>query len=165
LSAPNHPEAEKKLGINPKTRPDILAPRNGFRFAAAGGRSFEETARIASTNVIVSSNEAKPLEELLKEVGDGIYVGRIWYTYQINGMKRADFTCTVVADSFLIKNGKLAEPLKPNTVRINDDFVRVFNDVIGVGDKVRGVITWAADEVVYSPEVAVADVQIDAINE
>lgn len=159
----NHPEAEKKLGINPRTQPGILTPRNGFRFAAGGGRSFEKTPGIAPTNVVVSSSEAKPLEELLKEVGNGIYIGRIWYTYPVNGMKRADFTCTVVADSFLIKDGKLAEPLKPNTVRINDNFVRVFNDVIGVGDKVRGIITWAADEVTYSPEIAVSDVQIDAI--
>lgn len=159
----NHPEAEKKLGMNPKTQAGILAPRNGFRFATGGGRSFEKTPGIAPTNVIVASNEAMPLEELLKEVGDGIYIGRIWYTYPVNGMRRADFTCTVVADSFLIKGGKLAEPLKPNTIRINDNFVRVFNDVIGVGDKTKGVITWAADEVTYSPEVAVSDVQVDAI--
>ncbi|MDP1629222.1 MAG: metallopeptidase TldD-related protein, partial [bacterium] len=156
----NHPEVKKKLGINPKKLGGTLPPRNGFRFATGGGRSFENTPGIAPTNVFVESGEAKPLEELLKEVGDGIYIGRIWYTYPVNGMKRADFTCTVVADSFLIKDGKLAEPLKPNTVRINDNFVRVFNDVIGVSDKAKGVITWAADEVTYSPEVAVSDVQI-----
>lgn len=161
----SHPEAEKKLGINPKSQPDILIPRNGFRFALGGGRSFEKTPGIAPTNVFVASSGAMPLESLLKEVGEGLYIGRLWYTYPVNGWKVADFTGTVVADSFLIKDGELAEPLRPNVIRINDNFVRVFNDIIGVGNKSKAIIGWASDEVTYSPEVAVNDVQIDAINE
>jgi PmbA protein len=37
-------------------------------------------------------------EELLRRVGNGPYIGRIWYTYPINGARAGDFTCTVTAD-------------------------------------------------------------------
>ena len=35
--------------------------------------------------------------------------------------------------------------------------------VAGVTKDLKGTIVWAADEVVYAPEVAVHDVRVDAI--
>ena len=37
--------------------------------------------------------------ELIRKVRNGIYVGRVWYTYPINGQRAGDFTCTVSGDS------------------------------------------------------------------
>ena len=65
------------------------------------------------------------LPELLARVRDGLYVGRIWYTYPINGLRAGDFTCTVVGDSFTIRDGRLAAPLKAKTLRINDNVTRL----------------------------------------
>ena len=56
-------------------------------------------------------------------------------------------------------------PLKPNTVRINDNISTFLNNVVGVGRDAKGTIVWAADQVVYAPEVAVSGVRIDAIAE
>ena len=93
----------------------------------------------------------------------GLYVGRIWYTYPINGLRAGDFTCTVVGDSFIIRDGRLRAPLKANTVRINDNITRLLASVSGVTKDVRGTVVWGADEVVYTPEIAVTGVHVDAI--
>ena len=53
--------------------------------------------------------------------------------------------------------------IKANTIRINDNIATVLNNVAGITKDVKGTIVWAADEVVYAPEIAVTDVRIDAI--
>ncbi|OLB11321.1 MAG: hypothetical protein AUH18_06390 [Candidatus Rokubacteria bacterium 13_2_20CM_69_10] len=99
----------------------------------------------------------------MRHVRDGLYIGRIWYTYPINGLRAGDFTCTVVGDSYIIRDGRLAEPLRPNVIRINDNIANILTNVVGVTKDVKGTIVWAADEVVYAPEIAVSRVRVDAI--
>jgi predicted Zn-dependent protease len=157
------PHAAEKLGVAPAGCPGAIVPRNGFRFLGGGGRSHFRTPGISSTNVFVESSQPVGRDELLRQVGEGVYVGRIWYTYPVNGLTAGDFTCTVIADSYLIRGGAIAEPLLPNVVRIDDNVKRLFNSVIAVGREQRGVVVWAADEVVHAPEMAVADVPITSI--
>lgn len=159
----NDPQAREKLGVDPGEHKSALAPRNGFRFGGGGGRDFDARPGISPTNVIVEGDEELPIQELLREVYRGVYVGRIWYTYPINGLRVGDFTCTVVGDSYLIEDGKLTTPLKPNTVRINDNIHRVLNNILGFSNERKGTLVWAADEVVYAPEIAVEGVRLDAI--
>ena len=104
-----------------------------------------------------------PRDELLRRVGDGLYIGRIWYTYPINGLRAGDFTCTVVGDSFIIRDGRLAAPLKANTLRINDNVTRLLGAVLGTTKDARGMLVWGADEIVYAPAIAVSGVHVDAI--
>ena len=63
----------------------------------------------------------------------------------------------------MIRDGRLAEPIQANTIRINDNIATFLNNVVGVTKDVKGTIVWAADEVVYAPEIAVSGVRIDAI--
>jgi len=81
----------------------------------------------------------------------------------VNGLRAGDFTGTVVADSYVIRDGKLAEPIKPNTLRINENIHRALNVVIGVSKEGKPTLVWAADEIVYAPEMAVEKVRLDAI--
>jgi PmbA protein len=114
---------------------------------------------------VVVGSDPVSRADLLRQVGEGLYIGRIWYTYPINGLRAGDFTCTVVADSYVIRDGRLVAPLKPNTVRINDNIATVLTNVVGVTKDAKGTIVWAADEVVYAPEIAVSGIRIDAIAE
>jgi predicted Zn-dependent protease len=155
--------AEKLGGPDDAARTAALVPRNGFRFGAGGGRQFASRPSIAATNVVVEGADPVGHDELLRRVGDGLYIGRIWYTYPINGLRAGDFTCTVTADSYMIRGGRIAEPIQANTIRINDNIATFLNNVVGVTKDVKGTIVWAADEVVYAPEIAVSDVRIDAI--
>jgi PmbA protein len=118
---------------------------------------------VAASNVVFEGAEPVTLEELLRRVGNGLYVGRIWYTYPINGLRAGDFTCTVVADSYIVRDGRIAAPLKANAVRINDNIATFLNNIAGITRDVKGTIVWAADEVVYAPEVAVRGVHLDEI--
>src|SRR5205809_7833075 len=63
----------------------------------------------------------------------------------------------------MIRDGRIAEPITANTIRINDNIATFLNNVAGVTKDVKGTIVWAADEVVYAPEIAVTDVRGDAI--
>jgi hypothetical protein len=156
------PEARGKLGMDPAAAGVALAPRNGFRYDGAG-RSFETTPGTSASNVIVEGADPISLDQLVGRVRNGLYVGRIWYTYPINGLRAGDFTCTVVGDSFIIRDGRIAGPLKANAVRINDNVTRVLGAVVGATKDVRGTRVWGADEVVYAPAIAVEGVHVDAI--
>jgi predicted Zn-dependent protease len=155
--------AEKLGGADDAARAAALIPRNGFRFGSGGGRQFDQRPGTAATNVVVEGAAPVSREELLRRVGNGLYIGRIWYTYPINGLRAGDFTCTVVADSYMIRDGRIAEPIKPNTIRINDNIATFLNNVVGVTKDVKGTIVWATDQATYAPEIAVANVRIDAI--
>ena len=148
------PEAEQKLGLPVEQFAGGLTPRNGFRYGSGGGRHFSMRPRIAATNVFVEGDAPIASEDLIRQVQEGLYIGRIWYTYPINGLRAADFTCTVVGDSYTIKEGRLDKPLTPNSIRINDNVVRLFNHVLGVSAVAKPTLVWAADEVIYAPEIA-----------
>jgi PmbA protein len=157
------PALADKLGAAGATAAAALVPRNGFRFGAAGGREFDSPPGIAASNTIVEGSEPVSRDELLRRVGNGLYIGRIWYCYAINGLRAGDFTCTVVADSYAIRDGRIAEPIRANAIRINDNIATFLNNVVGVTSEAKGTIGWATDEVVYTPEVAVSGIQVDGI--
>lgn len=157
------PHLATKLGASGAEAARALVPRNGFRFGAGGGRQFDTTPGIAASNVVVEGADPVVLDELLRRIGNGLYIGRIWYTYPINGLRAGDFTCTVVGDSYIIRDGRIAAPLRPNTIRINDNIATFLGNIVGVTKDAKGTIVWAADEVVYAPEIAVAGVHVDEI--
>jgi PmbA protein len=157
------PDAKEKLGVPPEDYAGALVPRNGFRFSGRGGRQFDAPPSVSPTNVFIEGPGKLTLEDLLRDIKEGVYIGRIWYTYPINGLRAGDFTGTVVGDSFLIKDGKLTAPLKANTVRINDNIHRVLRNITGITKKRRGTVVWAADEVVYAPEIAVSRLTLNEI--
>jgi predicted Zn-dependent protease len=159
------PKAKEKLGVEPASLAQGIAPRNGFRTGRGGGRNFDSPPSITPTNLVLEGRSKHSTEELLRMVGDGLYIGRLWYTYPVNGITAADFSGTVVGDSYLIKNGRLAAPIKPNTLRLNDNILRVINSVLGIGHPPRGTVRWASDQVTWAPEVAVEGLRVEEIAE
>jgi len=161
----NDPKGREKLGVEPKDVAGAIAPRNGFRPGNGGGRDFGSPPSITPTNLIIEGSAGHSQEELLRLVDDGIYIGRIWYTYPVNGITAGDFSGTVVGDSFIIKGGKLAAPLKPNTLRMNDNVLRVINNILGIGSDRQGTVRWSSDQITWAPEVAVADFRLEEIGQ
>jgi predicted Zn-dependent protease len=157
------PGLATKLGATGAAAATALVPRNGFRFGEGGGRQFGSPPGTSASNVVVEGRDTVSREQLIRTVRDGLYVGRIWYTYPINGLRAGDFTCTVVGDSYIIRDGRIAAPLRANVLRINDNIATILDNVVGVTRDVRGTIVWAADEVVYAPEIAVAGVRVEEI--
>ena len=161
----NDPKGSEKLGVDPRQVAQAIAPRNGFRTGRGGGRNFDSPPSVTPTNLIVEGRDKHSHEELLKLVGDGLYIGRIWYTYPVNGIGVGDFSGTVVGDSYIIKDGRIVAPLKPNTLRMNDNIHKVLNNILGIGAHRSGTVRWASDQVTWAPEVAVEDFHLNEISE
>lgn len=139
-------------------------PRNGFRFSG-GERSFRRSASIFATNVVIEGTREVTSEKLISRIKNGIYIGRLWYLYPVHGLAKANFTGTVIGDSYIIRNGKLEEPLKPNTVRISDNFVKLLKNITGISKEKKPTLTWGSEEVVIAPEIAVKGINLENVAE
>ncbi len=137
--------------------------RNGFKFGRGGGRDYKRQNSIYPTNIVIEGGRENDASELLSKMKNGVYVGRLWYLYPVYGLAKADFTGTVIGDSYIIENGKMSSPLKPNTVRITDNFVKLLNDVIGISKDKKPTQLWDAEEVIYAPEIAVKAIRLNNI--
>jgi hypothetical protein len=157
------PKGRQKLGVEPGQVAQAIAPRNGFRPGNGGGRDFGSPPSTTPTNLVLQGSRRHSHEDLLRLVGDGIYIGRIWYTYPVNGIAAGDFSGTIVGDSYVIKDGRLAAPLKPNTLRMNDNVLRVIRHILGIGAERKGTVRWSSDQVTWAPEVAVDGFHLDEI--
>jgi hypothetical protein len=50
-----------------------------------------------------------------------------------------------------------------NAIRISDNLATILDNAIGVTGAIKGTVVWAADEVVYAPEIAVTGLHVEAI--
>ena len=147
----NDPKAKEKLGVAPGDFRHALIPRNGFRFARGGGRNFGMLPSASATNIVFESPSSTDLQTLIRNVKRGIMVGRLWYTYPVNGLRAGDFTGTVTADSYFIEDGKIKAPIKVNTLRINDNIGNILMGIHGMTSDTRPALIWGADAIVYAP--------------
>ncbi|HEV7987621.1 MAG TPA: metallopeptidase TldD-related protein, partial [Candidatus Binataceae bacterium] len=138
-------------------------PNSGYRLGDSAVRRFDANPGSSATNVVMRARDGKSERELIRAVGEGIYVGRVWYTYPINGQRAGDFTCTVSGDSYLIRNGVLAAPLAPNSLRINANLEQVFAHPLGVGSRAEPALVWGAPEAYYTSALAASAIQFAAI--
>ena len=138
-------------------------PHSGYRLGESAVRRFDANPGSAATNLTMRARGGKSERDLIRAVGEGIYVGRVWYTYPINGQRAGDFTCTVSGDSYLIRKGVLAAPLAPNALRINANIEQVFAHPLGVGNRARPALVWGAPEAYYTIALAAAEIPFAAI--
>jgi PmbA protein len=149
----------EKLGPSTSATPDF-PPLSGYRLGEGGGRRFDASPGSAGTNVVMRARGGVSDRELVRAVRDGIYVGRIWYTYPINGQRAGDFTCTVTGDSYIIRDGKIAVPLAPNCLRINANIAQVFEHPLAVGARPRAATVWGSPEAYYVPAIAAGAIEL-----
>ncbi|HEV2339325.1 MAG TPA: metallopeptidase TldD-related protein [Patescibacteria group bacterium] len=161
----NKKHGKEVLGVDPHEIRNAINPQNGFRFARGGGRVAASAVGVYATNLVIESSQSVTPDELLKEVRDGIFIGRLWYTYPIGGYASGIISGTAIADCFTIKNGKLDQPILPNTLRIEDNLGEMIQRIIGIANNQLPTINWASDEITHAPWVGMKDVQFYAINE
>jgi PmbA protein len=155
-------ERGEKLGPGAKDAP-AFAPRSGYRLGESAVRRFDVYPASNGTNVVMRARGAVDEHELISTLGDGIYVGRVWYTYPINGQRAGDFTCTVSGDSYLVRNGQKTAALAPNCLRINGHVDQVFGHVIAAGNHARPALVWGAPEAYYVPALVVDGISFAAV--
>lgn len=158
-------ESGGKLGVDPHEIRHAISPRNGFRFSDGGGRVASTPVGIHATNLIIDTSVPMTEGELLKKAGDGIYIGRLWYTYPVGGYASGIISGTAVADSYIIRDGKLAEPILPNTLRLEDNIASMIKRILGIARNQIPTILWASDEITHAPWIAMEAVNFNAICE
>jgi PmbA protein len=141
--------------LGPAAPATIAFPvRSGYRLGESPARRYDAHPGSTGTNVIMRTKGGVDERELIAAVGDGIYIGRIWYTYPINGQRAGDFTCTVSGDSYVIRNGQLAAPLAPNCFRLNANIEQVFTKPLAVGKRSELAVVWGSPEAYFVPALA-----------
>ncbi len=128
--------------------------RSGYRLGESPARRYDAHPGSTGTNVIMRTKSGVDECELIAAVIDGIYIGRIWYTYPINGQRAGDFTCTVSGDSYVIRNGRIAAPLAPNCFRINANIEQVFTKPLAIGKRSELAVVWGSPEAYFVPSIA-----------
>lgn len=131
--------------------PIRVRPRHGFRLGAHGGRRFDAMPRANPSNIFLRGTGGVSDERLIRELGDGIYVGRVWYTYPINGQRAGDFTCTISGDSYLVEGGRIVAPIMPNCLRINAHIDQIFGNVRAIGSRAHTALVWGEPGAFYVP--------------
>ena len=129
-----------------------LPPRNGMRHAL-NGESFAMRPGIFPTNVTFASGEAVPRDALIAPITNGIYVGSLWATAFRRGAAPGDFVSAVAGPSFHIHEGKLARPLQPRVLHIQDNVLDVLQRLTGLSTLRRPVALASGQSVVLAPEL------------
>lgn len=153
----------EKLGAGAGDGMLDFPPRSAYRLGESLARRFDAHPGASGTNVIMRTRGGTSEKELIAAIGDGIYVGRVWYTYPINGQRAGDFTCTVSGDSYVIRGGKIAAALAPNCQRVNANIGQVFATPIGVGRKSEAAVVWGAPEAYFVPAIAAEGISLATV--
>lgn len=133
-------------------RVGAVVPRNGMRHAT-NGKSFGMRPGIFPTNITFSSPDAVPFNALLEPIDQGIYVGSLWHTMVPEGLHTGAFTSTVIGPSFAIRQGKLAEPVQPDRLRLQDNFLDLLQRLTGLSTTRQSVVLATRQSLVLAPEL------------
>jgi predicted Zn-dependent protease len=136
----------------------IMPPRNGMRFATQG-QSFGMRPGIFPTNVTLTGSQAVPLDALLAPLTDGIYVGGLWYTVPQGGLQTGEFTSTVIGPSFRIQQGKLAQPIRPGTLRLHDNLLTLLRRITGLSTTQQSIALATMQSLVLAPDLRCSQVR------
>jgi PmbA protein len=154
---------DEKLGPAAVQLKMNFPPRSAYRLGEGAARRFDAHPRANATSVMMRTRDGVDQAGLLAAVGDGIYVGRVWYTYPINGQRAGDITCTISGDSYVVRGGKLAAPLAPNCLRINANIEQIFANPLAISRKSEPAVVWGAPELYFVPSLAVKALSLTAI--
>ncbi|HLI81782.1 MAG TPA: metallopeptidase TldD-related protein [Candidatus Binataceae bacterium] len=155
-------ERAEKLGI-PADKVPMFPPLSGYRLGEGGGRRFDQSPGSSGTNIVMKAREGIDDAAVIRKVRDGLYIGRVWYTYPINGQRAGDFTCTVSGDSYVIRDGRLVEPIAPNALRINSNIENVFRAIVAVGKRSHPAIVWGSSESFHVPALACEGITVASV--
>jgi predicted Zn-dependent protease len=90
---------------------------------------------------------------LLDPLTDGIYVGGLWYTVPQGGLQTGEFTSTVIGPSFRIQQGKLAQPLRPGTLRLHDNLLDLLHRITGLSTTQQAIALATMQSLVLAPDI------------
>src|SRR5438132_1468836 len=79
------------------------------------------------------------------------------------GFRAGAFRAPEGAAAYRFQDGRIGAPIRGNTLRITGNVRQLLQNSLGITKEARPVVGWAADEVVYAPEVAVRELHLTEI--
>jgi PmbA protein len=118
----------------------MFSSGNACRPGSPLGRSAIPIPIVAPHNLTISAGNSSR-DDVIKDIKNGILISRLWYTYAVNPIK-GDFSCTARSGIWIIKDGQLTMPAK--SVRIIHNLPLLLQDISGIANNQRTVLSWAA---------------------
>jgi len=126
----------KKYGVETTANAGIIAPEPTNLVLEAGDHNFDE---------------------MISELGNGIYVTNCWYT-RFQNYSTGDFSTIPRDGIFLVEDGELSDPIKE--IRISDNMQRLLKNISALGNDTRHIHWWEAETPCFTPHVMIKDVNI-----
>ncbi len=141
----------------------FLEPHNGMRHHLAH-QSFNMRAGIFPTNVILSCDAADTVDfdTLTAPITEGIYIGGLWASAPQGPMENGDFTSAIIGPSFHIQEGRLAQPLRPNAMRLQANLPNLLKTLSGASTESRAIASPTAQSQVVTPAVRCHPIRVMA---
>jgi len=103
-------------------------------------------------NLIVEG-DGKPLEKLISEIDDGLYVTNDWYLLYQN-YRTGDFSTIPRDGIFRIRRGSIETPVKE--LRISDNFLKILQNIRGLSRERYYVKWWEIETPVLAPYAVIS---------
>ena len=108
------------------------------------------------TNVVLREGD-RSFEELLEELGNGLYITNNWYT-RFQNYSNGDFSTIPRDGIFLVEGGEIKSPIKE--IRISDNMQRLLMNITALGNESCHIHWWEAETPCFTPHVLMRDVNI-----
>jgi len=99
----------------------------------------------------------KDKDKIISQIDNGLYVTNLWYT-RFQNYKLGDFSTIPRDGIFLIKNGKLSQPIK--NVRISENMLHILKNVGEIANDVQQIASWEVGTPIFTPHVLVKGINI-----
>jgi PmbA protein len=108
------------------------------------------------TNIVLSEGDHS-FDELLAEMGTGLYITNTWYT-RFQNYSTGDFSTIPRDGIFLVKNGEITASLKD--IRVSENMIGLLSRIAAIGDRSEHIHWWEAETPTFTPAVMAKDVRI-----
>ena len=107
-------------------------------------------------NIVFKPGDRKK-EELLRDVGNGLYITNVWYT-RFQNYINGDFS-TIPRDAiFEIRNGEISGVVKG--LRVTENMLKLLQSITAVGREQEQIHWWEVNTPVFMPYVVTKDVNV-----
>jgi len=108
------------------------------------------------TNIVLNEGDHN-FDELLEELGNGLYITNNWYT-RFQNYSTGDFSTIPRDGIFVVKDGEIAAPIKE--IRISDNMQRLLKNIEALGNESRHIHWWEAETPCFTPHVLVRNINV-----
>ncbi len=107
-------------------------------------------------NTIISSGDYGR-EEMIEEMGNGLFITNLWYT-RFHNYKTGDFSTVIRDAAFYVKNGSVSHAVKG--IRISDNMEKILKSVTALSKERKQIYWWETENPVFCPYAIIRNVRI-----